>query len=143
MINYNIFYTAVSSDVPYVATECTTDCTDKAFFDALNDQLDELLPVSPLIGRRISDVEAIQNTKDQTLFNVLLGRMQSSDVNSQDFSSLSNEDIANTVIPRNLTIGDLSRLSYVVDTLRERSQQPVVQQPVVEPVVEPVVTNPS
>jgi hypothetical protein len=72
MINYNIFYTAVSSDVPYVATECTTDCTDKAFFDALNDQLDELLPVSPLIGRRMSDVEAIQNTKDQTLFNVLL-----------------------------------------------------------------------
>jgi hypothetical protein len=68
--------------------------------------------------------------------------MQSSDVNLQDFSSLSNEDIANTVIPRNLTIGDLSRLSDVVDTLRERSHQSVVE-PVVQPVVEPVVINPS
>ena len=110
MIDYSCFYPLLDDSVEFTSPRRVVPSdSDLALFQSVNDELDKLLPFDPVTGKRSSDVEVLQNTDNKVLFNTLMSRL----VSEGDFpvsSFKSDDDLMNTVIPRNLTLSDFTAL---------------------------------
>ena len=90
---------------------------DQAYIKSINDDADLFQPVGSH-GWRTSDLDVLQKTNDVGLQNVIMARNRATHVDSIDTSSMSDDDIANTAIHRNLSIGDIAQLSDSIDAYK-------------------------
>ena len=110
---------------------------DKAYIKSINADADLFQPIGSH-GWRTSDIDVLQKTNDVGLQNVIMARNRAIHVDSIDTSDMSDDDIANTAIPRNLSIGDIAQLSDSIDAYKRSLDVQVPAEPVasVEPAVD-------
>lgn len=89
----------------------------KQYVDSLNQQMDVICPVMES-GWRQTDIETMNNSNDQRLINSIAGNLSSPHIQSMSTEGLSDEQIAESSIPRNLDMSDLERIqdSILPDT---------------------------
>ena len=94
----------------------------KSYIASLNKDMDVICPVMES-GWRQTDIETMANSNDQRLINSIAGNLSSSHIQSMSTEGLTDEQVADSSIPRNLDMSDLERL-----------QDSIVPEPSVEPV---------
>ena len=107
----------------------------------LNDDADIYCPVGSS-GWRQSDIEILKRVDDVRVQSVLLSRLKS-DLSSPsvDTSKLSDDEIAETAIPRNLNFSDMSLLQQSIDAYKDLV--PDTPEPVPEPAPDPALDSPT
>ena len=90
----------------------------KSYIASLNKDMDVVCPVMQS-GWRQTDIETMSMSNDQRLINSIAGNLSSSHIQSMSTEGLTDEQVADSSIPRNLDMSDLERLqdSIVPDTL--------------------------
>ena len=89
----------------------------RAYIDSLNKDMDVICPVMES-GWRQTDIETMSKSNDQRLINSIAGNLSSPHVQSMSTEGLTDEQVAESSIPRNLDMSDLERIqdSIVPDT---------------------------
>ncbi|QCS37118.1 hypothetical protein [Tortoise microvirus 56] len=98
------------------------DDVEKIMVAKIQSDCDMTNPVSSS-GWRMNDLDVMQATGDQRLQNLLIARAQDTSLNNYLPEGLSDEDLADSVIPRNLDISTLNSLSNELDFIREHVRQ--------------------
>ena len=94
--------------------------SDKLNHKRLNDEADVLNPLTAL-GWRSSDIDSLQAVQDVRLQNILIARLQP--LGTEMVSNLTDEQLVETVIRRNLTSSEVSDLQNEYDYLRSESDR--------------------
>lgn len=94
--------------------------SDKINHKRLNDEADVLNPLTAL-GWRSSDIDSLQQVQDVRLQNILIARLQP--LGTEMVSNLTDEQLVETVIRRNLTSSEVSDLQNEYDYLRSESDR--------------------
>lgn len=94
--------------------------SDKINHKRLNDEADVLNPLTAL-GWRSSDIDSLQLVQDARLQNILIARLQP--LGNEMVSNLTDEQLVETVIRRNLTSSEVSDLQNEYDYLRTESDR--------------------
>lgn len=103
----------------YDASTLITE-SDKLLSKKLNDEADLLNPLSAY-GHRVSDIDAINQIQDIRLQNVLMARLQPL---GQDMKSdLTDEQLLDVVIRRNMTSSEVSAYADEYNYLRDESKR--------------------
>ena len=97
----------------------------RAYIDSLNKDMDVVCPVMES-GWRQSDIETMSKSNDQRLINSIAGNLSSPHIQSMSTEGLSDEQVAESSIPRNLDMSDLERIqdSIVPETPIETPVEP-------------------
>ena len=97
----------------------------RAYIDSLNKDMDVVCPVMES-GWRQSDIETMLKSNDQRLINSIAGNLSSPHVQSMSTEGLTDEQVAESSIPRNLEMSDLERIqdSIVPETSVETPVEP-------------------
>ena len=101
----------------------------KSYIAALNKDMDVICPVMES-GWRQTDIETMDKSNDQRLINSIAGNLSSSHIQSMSTEGLTDEQVAESSIPRNLDMSDLERL-----------QDSIIPEPPVLTSVEPLNTD--
>ena len=101
----------------------------KQYVASLNQQMDVVCPVMES-GWRQSDIETMNKSNDQRLINSIAGNLSSPHIQTMSTEGLTDEQVADSSIPRNLDMSDLERLQ---DSIKPESP--------VESPVEPLKTD--
>ena len=97
----------------------------RAYIDSLNKDMDVICPVMES-GWRQTDIETMSMSNDQRLINSIAGNLSSPHVQSMSTEGPTDEQVAESSIPRNLEMSDLERIqdSIVPETPAETSVEP-------------------
>ena len=90
------------------------DDVDIVYANTLNRDADIATPVMST-GWRSSDIDTLQTTTDPRLANVLNARLVSDSQMNTDTSGLTDAQIAEMAVPRNLNLSDLDSLSSQIE----------------------------
>ena len=90
------------------------DDVDIVYANTLNRDADIATPVMST-GWRSSDIDTLQTTTDPRLANVLNARLVSDSRMNTDTSGLTDAQIAEMAVPRNLNLSDLDSLSSQIE----------------------------
>ena len=107
-----------------------------SFYDAVN-------PVDDKHPQRLNDIDVLNSVKDPDLKNAMLVALtKQSDGTEIDTSGMTDDEIAQTALPQNVTYGQLFDAMQDVAELQSLKQDaPPVSQPVFAPVSEPSQTQ--
>ena len=94
--------------------------SDKLNHKRINDEADVLNPLTAL-GWRSSDIDSLQQVQDVRLQNILIARLQP--LGTEMVSNLTDEQLVETVIRRNLTSSEVSDLQNEYEYLRSESDR--------------------
>ena len=94
--------------------------SDKLLIKKLNDEADLLMPISAY-GHRVSDIDAINQVEDIRLQNILVARLQPLGRDVQ--SKLSDEQLLDVVIRRNMTSTEVSDYANEFNYLKDESKR--------------------
>lgn len=94
--------------------------SDKLLVKKLNDEADLLNPVSAY-GHRVSDIDAINQVEDIRLQNILMARLQP--LGQDIHSDLTDEQLLDVVIRRNITSSEVSAYADEYNYLKEESKR--------------------
>lgn len=102
-------------DVNNLVTE-----SDRLLYRNLNEEADLLNPVSAF-GHRVSDIDSINLVEDIRLQNILMARLHPLGQDIQ--SNLSDEQLLDVVIRRNMTTSEVSAYADEYNYLKEESKR--------------------
>lgn len=120
---HSIDYHKIDDDPLSVSSHELTD-----FYDAVN-------PVDDKHPQRLNDIDVLNSVKDPDLKNAMLVALsKQSDGTEIDTSGMTDEEIAETALPQNVTYGQLYDAMQDVAELQSLKQEvPPVSPPVSEP----------
>ena len=101
-------------------TSVTVTESDRLLHKKLNDEADLLNPVSAY-GHRVSDIDAINQIEDIRLQNILVSRLQP--LGNDIKSNLTDEQLLDVVIRRNMTSSEVSAYSDEYNYLKDESKR--------------------
>ena len=104
-----------------------------SYISKLTQDVDVACPVMES-GWRQSDIDTMLKSNDQRLINSIAGNLSSPHVQSMSTEGLTDEQVAESSIPRNLDMSDLERIqdSIVLETPVQTSVQTSVEPPKTE-----------
>ena len=113
----------VSFALPYDSPELVE--AGRAYIDSLNKDMDVVCPVMES-GWRQTDIETMSKSNDQRLINSIAGNLSSTHIHCMSTEGLTDEQVAESSIPRNLDMSDLERLqdSIVPESSVDTSVEP-------------------
>ena len=119
----DISYHDIENDPLCVSSKQLTD-----FYDAVN-------PIDDKHPQRLNDIDVLNSVKDPDLKNAMLVALtKQSDGSEIDTSGMTDDDIAETALPQNVTYGQLYEAMQDVAELQSLKQEnPPVSVPVPEP----------
>lgn len=100
--------------------EKTVTESDRLLYAKLNEDADLLNPISAY-GHRVSDIDAINQIEDVRLQNILIARLQPLGQDIQ--SNLSDEQLLDVVIRRNMTSSEVSAYADEYNYLKDESKR--------------------
>ena len=107
-----------------------------SFYDAVN-------PVDDQHPQRLNDIDVLNSVKDPDLKNAMLVALtKQSDGTEIDTSGMTDEQIAETALPQNVTYGQLfDAMNDVAELQSLKQEAPPVAAPVAAPVTQPSQTQ--
>ena len=97
--------------------------------------MDVICPVMES-GWRQTDIETMDKSNDQRLINSIAGNLSCPHIQSMSTEGLTDEQVAESSIPRNLDMSDLERLQDSI-ALEPSVESSIASEPSVESSVEP------
>lgn len=115
---------------------------DIMYLTKINEDADLLLPVMS-DGKRITDIDSLSQISNPVARDMLLSRMVPNGSNDLDNSGLSDDQIAENVIPKDSTFSDVHNMIQDLDDyVREGADmdniEPVVSDPIIN--LDPITT---
>lgn len=110
------------------------DDNDLVYLKKLNDDADLLMPVNS-DGRRINDIDAMNDITNPLARDILISRMKSNGSQPFDNYGLSDEEIANNVVPKDSTFSDTyNMVNELNEYVNEGAELDKINEQPIEPI---------